>query len=148
MMAITHSIAHAYPGPPCPPERMLEYLNERLYEHYTTRHSTFVTAFYGIYDPATRRLSLPCFGRPFENPWELCLTGTPQGVYACTQRNLYRATVRENQVEWQTLGGPIPPQKGTKYNYEWMPIVYDSKRDRLIHLMGTDEMVEVHARGS
>jgi hypothetical protein len=100
-----------------------------------------------LFDPATRQLSLPCFSRPFDNPWELCLAGTPKGVYACTLRNLYRATVSDDRIEWQVLGGPIPPPKGAKYNYEWMPIVYDSKRDRLIHLMGTDQMLEVHTRG-
>jgi hypothetical protein len=100
-----------------------------------------------LYDTSTRRLSLPRFGRPFDNPWELCLTPTPKGVYASTLRSLYRATIKEDGVEWQDLGGPIPPAKGTKYNYEWMPIVYDSKRDRLVHVMGTDSSVEVHARG-
>ncbi len=29
MMAITHSIAHAYPGPPDPPAAMLEHVNQR-----------------------------------------------------------------------------------------------------------------------
>jgi N-acyl-D-amino-acid deacylase len=100
-----------------------------------------------VFDAGARRLSLPSFGRPFDNPWELCLTATPKGVFACTLRSLYRATVKGGDVEWQDLGGPIPPAKGTKYNYEWMPIVYDSKRDRLIHLMGTDKSIEVHARG-
>jgi hypothetical protein len=49
-------------------------------------------------------------------------------------------------VTWTELPGKRPAAKGKGYNYEWMPIVYDSKRDRLIHLMGTDQLVEVHAR--
>ncbi len=62
MMAITHSIAHAYPGPPDPPSAMLEYLNRELAARYTTEGDTFVTAFYGIYDPARRELTYASAG--------------------------------------------------------------------------------------
>ncbi len=56
VMAITHSIAHGYPGPPTPPGELLSYLNAQLARHYTGEVGSFVTAFYGIYDPAARRL--------------------------------------------------------------------------------------------
>ncbi len=62
LMAITHSIAHAYPGPPAPPSEMLNYLNAQLARHYTGNSGTFVTAFYGIYDPKTRHLEYSCAG--------------------------------------------------------------------------------------
>jgi len=62
MMAITHSIAHRYPGPPMPPGAMLEYLNRHLSTRYTGALDSFVTAFYGIYDPATRRLDYSSAG--------------------------------------------------------------------------------------
>lgn len=62
VMAITHSIAHAYPGPPHPPGNLLEYVNERLTAAYTGQLGTFVTAFYGLYDPATRELEYASAG--------------------------------------------------------------------------------------
>jgi sigma-B regulation protein RsbU (phosphoserine phosphatase) len=75
MMAITHSIAHTYPGPPTPPSNLLNFLNAQLNKHYTSESETFVTAFYGIYDPATRRLSYASAGH---NPPRLmrCEDGT------------------------------------------------------------------------
>ncbi|MGH7177063.1 MAG: PP2C family protein-serine/threonine phosphatase [Tepidisphaeraceae bacterium] len=61
MMAITHAIAHMHAGPPTPPSKLLGSLNRQLCSLYTTG-GTFVTAFYGIYDPATRRLTYACAG--------------------------------------------------------------------------------------
>jgi sigma-B regulation protein RsbU (phosphoserine phosphatase) len=62
LMAITHSIAHIFPGPPAPPGRMLSHINHHLATRYTDRNGTFVTAFYGIYDPAARELVYACAG--------------------------------------------------------------------------------------
>jgi sigma-B regulation protein RsbU (phosphoserine phosphatase) len=62
MMAITHSIAHSHPEPPHCPNAMMNHLNDRLCERYTTDNRTFVTAFYGVYDPATRKLLYACAG--------------------------------------------------------------------------------------
>lgn len=62
MMAITHSLAHTYPGPPAPPGKVLEYLNDMLSAHYTGDNGTFVTAFYGIYDPSSRVLAYASAG--------------------------------------------------------------------------------------
>jgi sigma-B regulation protein RsbU (phosphoserine phosphatase) len=62
MMAITHSIAHGFPGDPTPPGRMLNYVNQHLAARYTNRDGTFVTAFYGIYDPSSRQLTYACAG--------------------------------------------------------------------------------------
>jgi phosphoserine phosphatase RsbU/P len=75
MMAITHSIAHTYPGPPDPPGHLLTWVNDRLAEHYTADNEAFVTAFYGIYDPTRRELTYSCAGH---NPPRLkrCLDGT------------------------------------------------------------------------
>ena len=56
LMAVMHSIAHPHPGPPTPPGNLLEYLNAQLCRSYIGDSDTFVTAFYGIYDPATREL--------------------------------------------------------------------------------------------
>jgi phosphoserine phosphatase RsbU/P len=64
MMAITHAIAHSHPGPPIPPGKLLGYVNHCLAARYTTHNSAFVTAFYGIYDPANRTIFYASAGHP------------------------------------------------------------------------------------
>jgi phosphoserine phosphatase RsbU/P len=75
-MAVTHAIAHNLPGPPQPPSELLSQLNRRLHAHYTADGGSFVTAFYGMYDPNTRRLEYASAGH---NPPRLC---TGSGVVA------------------------------------------------------------------
>jgi sigma-B regulation protein RsbU (phosphoserine phosphatase) len=62
LMAVTHCIAHTLPGPPAPPSKVLGYLNEHLVARYTGFSSSFVTAFYAIYDPAALTLTYACAG--------------------------------------------------------------------------------------
>jgi sigma-B regulation protein RsbU (phosphoserine phosphatase) len=62
LMAVTHCIAHTHPGPPMPPSKVLAYLNHHLATRYVNRSETFVTAFFGIYDPAMRTLTYACAG--------------------------------------------------------------------------------------
>jgi sigma-B regulation protein RsbU (phosphoserine phosphatase) len=75
LMAVTHSLAHTYPGPAMPPGRMLEHVNHHLAALYTAQSDTFVTAFYGIYDPSRRELTYASAGH---NPPRLkrCVDGT------------------------------------------------------------------------
>jgi phosphoserine phosphatase RsbU/P len=75
LMAITHSLAHSYPGPAMPPGRMLEHVNHHLTARYTVESDTFVTAFYGVYDPVRRELTYASAGH---NPPRLkrCVDGT------------------------------------------------------------------------
>ncbi len=75
MMAITHSLAHSLPGPADPPATLLGHLNRQLSMHYTVANEVFVTAFYGIYDPAARTL---CYSSAGHNPPRLirCRDGT------------------------------------------------------------------------
>ena len=75
LMAVTHSLAHTYPGPPTPPGEMLDYVNGHLTRLYTAESDTFVTAFYGIYNPADRTLTYASAGH---NPPRLkrCSDGT------------------------------------------------------------------------
>jgi sigma-B regulation protein RsbU (phosphoserine phosphatase) len=61
-MAVTHCIAHTHPGPPAPPGKILDYINSHLVTNYTNTNGTFVTAFYGVYDPAKRLLTYSCAG--------------------------------------------------------------------------------------
>ncbi len=64
IMAITHALAHAHPGPPDPPCKLMTFLNQRLSADYTSRTPAFVTAFYGVYNPKTRTLSFSNAGHP------------------------------------------------------------------------------------
>jgi sigma-B regulation protein RsbU (phosphoserine phosphatase) len=74
LMAITHCIAHTHPATPRPGQ-MLELVNYHLASRYTILSDTFVTAFYGVYDPARRELTYACAGH---NPPRLkhCDDGT------------------------------------------------------------------------
>lgn len=56
LMAILHSIAHLHPGDDGEPHQLMQFVNRTLARRYTGSSGMFVTAFYGVYDPATRRL--------------------------------------------------------------------------------------------
>jgi sigma-B regulation protein RsbU (phosphoserine phosphatase) len=62
LMAITHSLAHGFPGPHDPPSALLTKVNNQLATTYTANNESFVTAFYGIYDPKARRLDYSSAG--------------------------------------------------------------------------------------
>jgi sigma-B regulation protein RsbU (phosphoserine phosphatase) len=64
IMAVTHSIAHMLTEPPLPPSRLMNFVNRHLTQRYTNGSGTFVTAFYGIYDPADGTLSYASAGHP------------------------------------------------------------------------------------
>jgi sigma-B regulation protein RsbU (phosphoserine phosphatase) len=65
LMAVTHCIAHTHPGPPQPPGQVLAYINQHLASLYTSQNGSFITAFYGIYDPANRTMT---YARAGHNP--------------------------------------------------------------------------------
>jgi sigma-B regulation protein RsbU (phosphoserine phosphatase) len=52
LMAITHSLAHAFPGSPDRPGEFLAHLNCHLSRRYTGTTGHFVTAVYAVFDPA------------------------------------------------------------------------------------------------
>ncbi len=102
MMAIIHALAHGHPGYPEPPARLLHHVNDRLTTHYTLeRNETFVTAFYGIFDPNDRTLTYASAGH---NPprWKHCgedivysldsVGGLPLGLFP--DQKLDEATIR------------------------------------------------------
>lgn len=62
LMAVTHSLAHGFPGPHGPASALLDRVNQQLATLYTADNEAFVTAFYGIYDPARRELSYSSAG--------------------------------------------------------------------------------------
>jgi len=101
-----------------------------------------------VYDPARRRYARASLHRPFGQSWCLSLVSTPRGIYARpggNDRRLYHATVRDDRVRWRAVDRACP-KAPRGYHYEFQPLVYDSKRDRLLLLMGTKDRVEVHAR--
>jgi sigma-B regulation protein RsbU (phosphoserine phosphatase) len=75
LMAVTHSIAHTLAGPPEPPGKVLAFVNDHLTARYTAETGKFVTAFYGVYDPATRTLDYASAGH---NPPRLRRAGSRQ----------------------------------------------------------------------
>ncbi len=78
VMAVTHSIAHTHDGDPDPPSKLLNFINHHLAARYTNGTGTFVTAFYGIYDPATGLLR---FANAGHNPPRLKrANGGPNGI--------------------------------------------------------------------
>jgi hypothetical protein len=102
-----------------------------------------------VYDPITKKMHRPSFGRPFGNTWHLSLVGTPQGVFAATNNRLFRGEVnRQNvSVTWNLVDADFPkPEAEIKYSYEFQPLLYDSKRERLVQLKGDDERVDVFVR--
>ncbi len=104
-----------------------------------------------VYDPAAKKMHAPHFGRTFANPWHLTLTGTSHGVYAVAEEKLYRAKVDRatGSVDWTLIDGTYPrPAEEIKYHYEFQPLIYDSKRGRLIQLKGDASRVDVFARST
>src|SRR5690606_6504622 len=63
LMAVTHALANTYIGE-ASPSAVLEDLNRRLYEGYTAEHGSFVTAFFGVFDPASLTLDYTSAGHP------------------------------------------------------------------------------------
>jgi len=57
VMRITHRLVHALPGLPEPPASVLRQVNFQLASRYTGASGAFVTAFYAIFDPASRSLT-------------------------------------------------------------------------------------------
>jgi sigma-B regulation protein RsbU (phosphoserine phosphatase) len=62
LMAMLHAILHAYPRQPQNPGEVLDHANEHLCQKGI--RSSYVTGFFAIYDPPTRRLSYARAGHP------------------------------------------------------------------------------------
>ncbi len=83
LMAMTRTIAHTFPHDTVNehgshPEALLTYLNSHLSRQYTAGLGAFVTAFYGIYNPANRSLTYSSAGH---NPPRVKRCGN-NGVFA------------------------------------------------------------------
>lgn len=75
VMAMLHAILHAYPQTPGGPAEMLEHVNRHLSSKRI--EASFVTAFLGVYDPRTRRLT---YARAGHNPPLIAAPGCGAGV--------------------------------------------------------------------
>lgn len=75
LMAIVHTLAHVCPPEERAPGAFLSYLNRHLTDRCNSALDTFVTAFYGVYQPVTRTLRFALAGHP---PPRLLLHG-PDG---------------------------------------------------------------------
>jgi sigma-B regulation protein RsbU (phosphoserine phosphatase) len=69
LMAITHSLFHTSTVPLDSPAETLRRANQQLFENYTSESRTFVTAFYGVYDPSSRNLT---YCRAGHDPPRVC----------------------------------------------------------------------------
>lgn len=75
VMAITHAIAHLAPHRPhschssVKPGDLLKFLNNQLSTQYTNGFEAFVTAFYGIFDPKSRKLVYSTAGHNPPRVW-------------------------------------------------------------------------------
>ena len=74
VMAITRSIAHLFPCQSPDPGDLLAFCNQQLATQYTNHFEAFVTAFYAIFDPATKTLKYATAGH------------NPPRVWKCRQR--------------------------------------------------------------
>jgi len=62
VMAMMHTLLHAFPGPPLPPVHVLAHINRHLIA--LAPEGMFATALYGIYDPYYRRFRYASAGHP------------------------------------------------------------------------------------
>ncbi len=63
-MAITRTLAHTHPRAVDSPGPLLSYVNDHLADRYRRGKGTFVTAFYGVFDPATAEVRYARAGHP------------------------------------------------------------------------------------
>ena len=133
-----------YCARPCGPHHgqtvLLEDDPSKAFVYDKKKHGTWTW----VYDPNTRKWMKPVFGsRPNSmDGFQLALIGTPKGIYAKNGGHLYRIEVirtdKEDvvQLKWhkQNGGGISGIPRG--FGGEFQPIVYDSKRNRLIYQIG------------
>ena len=94
LMAITHALAHTAPHHTMPPGELLAYVNDRLASRYTD-NGTFVTAFYGVFDPEDRSFTYASAGH------------NPPRVKRCSDGSMF--------VLNQAQAVPLGIMKGVEY---------------------------------
>ena len=111
---------------------------EKAFVYDPKKHGSWVL----VYDPANNRRYPLMPGRPFGTPYSLNMTGTKHGVYAKPGKTLYHGTVKTDgeraNVTWKLLDKDCP---ACGYS-ETQPMLYDSKRERLLYLLHRKETNE------
>ena len=64
LMAITHVLAHTRPQDHVTAAQILGYVNHHLAQRYNSERGAFVTALFGVYDPAARTMRYANAGHP------------------------------------------------------------------------------------
>lgn len=105
LMAITHTVAHSFPGLPDAPSHVLAHLNNRLTDAYSRTPGGFVTAFYGVYDPRSRELVYSGAGH---NPPRVRRTGQGGGIEELAGAREMPLGIAEN-VEFQQAHVRLAP---------------------------------------
>jgi hypothetical protein len=103
-----------------------------------------------VYDPVNKKMFPPHFGSPWGHFDKLYgFTGTPHGLYVAVEvnrsRRLYHGTIKDGKCKWELINETVPQLSG---DYEVHPLVYDSKRDRLLLLCGQGQVYHPHQRGA
>jgi hypothetical protein len=89
-----------------------------------------------------KKLFPPQFGSPWGHFDKLYgFTGTPHGLYMTVQvgksPRLYHGNIENGKCSWKLVDESVPPRQG---DYEIHPLIYDSRRDRLLQFYGTGEL--------
>jgi galactose oxidase-like protein len=125
---------------------MLEDDPAKAFKYDRKKHGQFTW----VYDTVRNRWYRPIPSRPFGTSWSLALVGTPKGVFAKSGGTLWHAkvTVKDGaaSIAWTAVDKKSPSGSG-----EFQPLVYDSKRDRLLFVAvpgrGKPTMVWEHPAG-
>jgi len=100
VMAVTHSIAHLFPGEVGQPCELLDFVNQHLSARYTGSFDAFVTAFYAVFDPVTRHLTYANAGH---NPPRIWRCGSAQAVDLPLESNLPLGCFEEVRYSQQAI---------------------------------------------
>ncbi len=101
VMAITHTIAHMFPGMSKPAGELLTFVNHHLSSRYTDDGvEAFVTAFYAIFDPQTQTLEYSSAGH---NPPRLVRCGTSEALSLNKAANLPLGVMKDVQYTNETI---------------------------------------------
>jgi len=125
---------------------LLEDDPKKAFAYDAKKHGLFTW----VYDTVRNRFYPPLPGRPVRHGWALALVGTPQGVFAKNGKMLWHCKVtttdRQASLEWSLVDKDGPAGWG-----EFQPLVYDSKRSRLLFVAvpgrGKPTMVWEHPVG-
>lgn len=143
IMAVTHAIARTYAGPAGHPCQFLDHLNDKLLASYTGLNGSFVTAFYGVYDPSSREFRYASAGH---NPPRLlsggrmtaldAVGGLPLGIMPTQECSEAAVTLRPGDTLALYTDGIIEAQDATNelFGVERLDAVLRANRGSMMDL--------------